>query len=578
MAEQSIRISPEEFAEEYMRDDPHRMMVVHISKEEIEALDMLQNGENIDPKTGLHEYSALATIFDDPEVRRVAMEAMHQSESPEGESPELEYYYSLGKEREKSFRNAPGDKNPIAEEVADDGKYGDDELALLPVNVMHAFGEMRGYLSINPDGLFEFFFNKIVRAVGNVIKAPVKLISKGLQAVGVRKNHANEFLRAVGTIGGYIYGGPVGAGIGNAYASYGTGKSLKDSAISGVKNWALGKGVQAIPTIASHASGIGSSLATGNVGAAANGIGHGLSSAANSIGNSVSGLVNSIPGMGGTAGAAAGAAGAAKAGTAAAAAGNGLSNLASLASIATPAIMYMSSRQDAKANEKRYREYLENEEKEARARGFRDKWEEPGAAEEYVDNPRLKNRTRAEIERGIFPGPARLPKRLVDRWENAVLPLGAFSKGGSVNGKASIHKEMVKCGLVRGPGKGQDDKILTHIPAGSYVIDATSVADLGDGSSEAGGQVLDKFLHSKKGATHLKNKKTSDVVPVYLSDLEYVVPPHKVDALGDGNNDHGAYLLKGLVKQLRKHKNSNGDRLPPKAKSIETYIRKSGRK
>lgn len=56
-------------------------------------------------------------------------------------------------------------------------------------------------------------------------------------------------------------------------------------------------------------------------------------------------------------------------------------------------------------------------------------------------------------------------------------------------------------GLLRGPGAGQDDQIEAATPAGrkvllsdgEYVIDAPTVAALGDGSTDAGARRLDKL-------------------------------------------------------------------------------------
>lgn len=56
-------------------------------------------------------------------------------------------------------------------------------------------------------------------------------------------------------------------------------------------------------------------------------------------------------------------------------------------------------------------------------------------------------------------------------------------------------------GLLRGPGSGQDDRIEASTPSGrrvllsdgEYVIDAPTVAALGDGSTDAGARRLDDF-------------------------------------------------------------------------------------
>ena len=60
---------------------------------------------------------------------------------------------------------------------------------------------------------------------------------------------------------------------------------------------------------------------------------------------------------------------------------------------------------------------------------------------------------------------------------------------------------MLVGGLLHGPGSGQDDQIEAQTPAGrrvllsdgEYVIDAPTVAALGDGSTDAGARRLDHF-------------------------------------------------------------------------------------
>ena len=46
---------------------------------------------------------------------------------------------------------------------------------------------------------------------------------------------------------------------------------------------------------------------------------------------------------------------------------------------------------------------------------------------------------------------------------------------------------------VGGPGDGRDDKIPAMLSDGEYVIDAETVAMLGNGSTKAGADALDKF-------------------------------------------------------------------------------------
>ena len=55
-------------------------------------------------------------------------------------------------------------------------------------------------------------------------------------------------------------------------------------------------------------------------------------------------------------------------------------------------------------------------------------------------------------------------------------------------------KDYAKGGFaVRGMGSGRDDKIPARLSDGEYVMDAETVALLGDGSSDSGAKRLDAF-------------------------------------------------------------------------------------
>jgi hypothetical protein len=62
---------------------------------------------------------------------------------------------------------------------------------------------------------------------------------------------------------------------------------------------------------------------------------------------------------------------------------------------------------------------------------------------------------------------------------------------------------------VDGPGTGRSDSIPARLSDGEYVIDAETVALLGDGSGKAGAKKLDQFrvnLRKQKGANLAKGK------------------------------------------------------------------------
>lgn len=68
-------------------------------------------------------------------------------------------------------------------------------------------------------------------------------------------------------------------------------------------------------------------------------------------------------------------------------------------------------------------------------------------------------------------------------------------------------------------------------------------------------------------------KGQDDKIPAKLSDGEFVIDASTVSDLGDGNNEAGARILERLQKNVRKHKRGGKIELPPKAKSLIDYMR-----
>jgi hypothetical protein len=128
-------------------------------------------------------------------------------------------------------------------------------------------------------------------------------------------------------------------------------------------------------------------------------------------------------------------------------------------------------------------------------------------------------------------------------------------------------------GGVFGKGKGQQDLIKKDLPNNTYIIDASTVSDIGDGSTRAGVRELDNYF-SKFGP--MKRSKGGNVKAL-LSDGEYEVSPHCVAALGQGSFDKGSKILDSMVKKVRVQKRSKGAKFPAKAKSVGGYISKMQR-
>jgi hypothetical protein len=102
-----------------------------------------------------------------------------------------------------------------------------------------------------------------------------------------------------------------------------------------------------------------------------------------------------------------------------------------------------------------------------------------------------------------------------------------------------------------GDSGGQDDKVRRDLLDRSYVMPADVVADAGDGNSLAG---------AKK-------------IKALVSHGEMEISPQIVSKLGNGDNDLGAKKLDMFVKNIRKHKRGGKVNLPPRAKSLESYLR-----
>jgi hypothetical protein len=81
-------------------------------------------------------------------------------------------------------------------------------------------------------------------------------------------------------------------------------------------------------------------------------------------------------------------------------------------------------------------------------------------------------------------------------------------------------RHMKRGFAVNGPGTGQSDDIPTMLADGEYVLDSDVVAALGDGSSKAGAEILDKFRENIRA--HKRSAPTDKIPPKAKSPLEYL--------------------------------------------------------
>ena len=145
-------------------------------------------------------------------------------------------------------------------------------------------------------------------------------------------------------------------------------------------------------------------------------------------------------------------------------------------------------------------------------------------------------------------------------------------------------------GVLAGGTLGRQDSIRTTALGGAYVLPADVVSALGEGNSLAGARVLDEILSSGPYGTPMpragrgmgaprpprpatesdaKGGPVHDggIVPVALSDGEYVVQPRHVMAIGGGDLKRGHKALDAFVKHIRAKHIETLKKLPGPVKS-----------
>lgn len=494
------------------------MIVVHMSTGELEGLDNLQQGPSIDPETGIREYSALTDIIENPEVKEIFKHVSEEIAQNGKISPDLHKIYEDADDHSLPYEPTPEEKHDPLKKAEHMGRKGDTKLALIPLNLALFLMELKHEPSINPKtGLLEFAW-------------------------------FSELIRAAGTIAGALFGGPIGAGLGNMAGRMLTGNKIGSAALGGAKIGGLAYLGQGLGQASGFLKGSPNYLAQG-LGAMGIGKASQLGKTPPANPNNPEGMIGASqqaqqeqPGFMENM-------------------GNFMSKVAPYAPLGVAGLAYMGNREHHKNEKNRAndeRAYLENE----RERMGFNRPLPPIPRSTRRHNPRFSERTDLERRYGIFPEPA-----FIEDEERR------YAKGGLV-------KSYNKGTLVTGPGKGQDDEIKTSVPDGSYIIDASSTSMFGDGSTKAGSDMLKDFenrIKSKFPKKYLNKvtrqvSKKSSQVPVWLSEGEHKIDPVTVTLLGSGSNVNGADLLKKMVIKLRKHKISKGDGLPPKAKHPMQYI------
>lgn len=134
----------------------------------------------------------------------------------------------------------------------------------------------------------------------------------------------------------------------------------------------------------------------------------------------------------------------------------------------------------------------------------------------------------------------------------------------------------VHTGAIHSFVPGRTDRLNVHVPDGAYVIPAETVSSLGEGNTLAGFKILDGMfgkdsqyaraaggLVSKYG---IRGPYHKPAVPAVVAGGEYVIEPHIVEALGNGDITKGHKALDTFVKAQRKKTIKTLGKLPGPAK------------
>ena len=142
-------------------------------------------------------------------------------------------------------------------------------------------------------------------------------------------------------------------------------------------------------------------------------------------------------------------------------------------------------------------------------------------------------------------------------------------------------RNSFKNGALVGNGDGQSDSIKGMLKEGTYILDATTVANIGNGSSEAGLEKLTHFFNNIERNLPLDKKQQFKIfthrlkeVPVFVANQEFKISPICVLAIGNGSLALGKKRLDEFVKRIRLDKTSSKEKLPKPIKPLNSYFKK----
>lgn len=125
--------------------------------------------------------------------------------------------------------------------------------------------------------------------------------------------------------------------------------------------------------------------------------------------------------------------------------------------------------------------------------------------------------------------------------------------GGTTTVTSPIAKRVKPhVGPIRSRVAGRTDHLPMHVPSGSYVIPADIVSAMGEGNTASGFDIVRKMFSGLPGVRAFNaGGYTGELVPIVAAGGEYVITPHEVEAIGDGDMDRGHKALDSFIKKMR---------------------------
>jgi hypothetical protein len=513
------------------------LVPVHLSKDEVIGFNILQadeanpNGQYVDPKSGLREYSRLSHLLRLKHIRDAFIQLAESARTGEGLTEEVAKQMETPLP-ENLFIPIPSDDEPAVDKMEEAATTPDDEfIVMMPVDVVHFLSILQGGSHNDPEfDLPQFgFFKKM----GNIVKSTVRVLG----TVG-------------GAAAGFAVGGPMGAAAG-AYA----GNALARGA-TGQRFGGSNSALKAAMPNALYGGAAGMGMSAMGMGAASSG-------AAAPIVNGVTGA--SMPGL---------------AATAPAAAGAGM--LGGMSPYLIPAGLmgagYFFGKKGDKEKEKKQDAYAESHHKslEESQRAYNAQ----GLSSQLYGYPDPEYDP--HYGRSTSKKPYQTLQDFSKEWENKGYNTHhRYKKGGLITDFSVKGKPLV------GKGKGQDDLILRKFPEKTWVHDAHTVSALGDGTTKEGHKDIREFegyikkellpLYKDKLIKQIKSLPGGKLrrVDCAVANGEDTTPPLLVGALGKGSFEKGAEELRKVTKAIRRHKSSNHDELPPASHGLMAYYKKT---